>query len=688
MKKIALNFVELILSKSSIIVPYLLPRLTEDNSEIKKLREDNSETFFSHSREKLFFWGIHKFKVRNQLLIDRNKDENDSRLFSKIIKDGLLTQFYKNKDKFKIKKDLYTYKITLVNEDVSNGKYKGLTILKNFHIHFTALDYDENYHLGFTVATSISVRCNWKEEDFIKNGIEPDGLKFDEETGEVYTHQQARYLLSSHFNYASRLKDDLDKLNASQNEYEDINNFVRENFEANINNISLPNDLKIVEFKKTCFPFDSQQGNFQNKILDTPDCFFYQSKCYATNPNNRKKIGYNKPFTYDDFDDKEINISIIYPKHLYTKVGNFIIHVQRELDSTFKVKKEKLKYSKFEIDDFSLSSYKKILASVKSSEIVIVVVDESHEALTPNNSPYYFCKSEFIKRGITTQEVQIQQIEKFLSDKKSQIINYTDHNIALNIYAKLGGMGWTIKPNLPKNELVIGIGATTDKEGQPILGLTSVFRGDGKYLLGKVFSVTGMKDYRENLQKIVSSTIDKGIEDGIIETDKPISLIFHIFKPAGEDNEIKALQNVIANYPKYDFEYSFVHIGDGHNYRFFTFDEVNNKPKFEIKGGFGQNQRGTFIKINDRFGFLGLRSNSAVFLRIGIDKRSNCFDLEYIANQVYQFAEMSHTSYNKSGKPVTIKYPSLMAGFAEKFSEIIGFYPEEIGVPDNSLWFI
>lgn len=685
MKKIAINFFEFIFSKNLITVPHLLVHPFDNELEVKKIRKDNPNTSIVHSRDKVYFWGNNSFS--KSFPSDVNL-EKDSYLFLKILSESLLKQFFQNRDKFRVKKKFYLYTITFLNKDISNGKYKGLVLYKQFRVHFTPFDYDGNIHLGFTISTSISVRSHWKEKDFIENDIETDSLKFDEETGEVFSFQKAKYLLASKFGYSSQLKDELDKLNSIQNEYQDINNFVKEYFEENKEKILLPDDLKITEFKKTCFPLRNHQDNFQNKILDNPECYFYQGKYYSAIQNNRPKLGYNKPFTFEDFEDKEINISIIYPKHLYTKVATFFGLVQKELIATFRLKKEKFNYTKVEIDDFSLSSYRKVLSSIRSPEIVIVVVDESHESLTPNNSPYYFCKSEFIKRGINTQEVQIQQIEKVLSDKNSNITNYTDHNISLNIYAKLGGMAWTIKPNKPKNELIIGIGATTNDEGQPILGLTSVFRGDGKYLLGKVFSVTGMENYRKDLEEVLVSTIKKNIEDGSLETEIPFSLIFHIFKPAGEDNEIKALQNVIAKYSNYIFEYTFVHIGDGHNYRFFTFDEINNQPKFEMKNGFGQNQRGTFIKINDNLGFLGLQPNNSVFLKIAIDERSSCSNLEYIANQVYQFAEMSHTSYNKSGRPITIKYPNLMADFAEKFKEIDGFYLKEIEVPDNSLWFI
>jgi hypothetical protein len=83
-----------------------------------------------------------------------------------------------------------------------------------------------------------------------------------------------------------------------------------------------------------------------------------------------------------------------------------------------------------------------------------------------------------------------------------------------------------------------------------------------------------------------------------------------------------------------------------------------------------------------------LKSSNSVFVKVDVHKQSSFVDLEYVVNQIYQFAEISHTSYNKSGKPVTIKYPNLMAYFAEKLKELNGFYLDEIEMPDNSLWFI
>lgn len=686
LKQISTNFFEIILSKTNLSLSYLnVGRSAEENKLIlKRLREEYSDTLFVHSKDKIYYWDNEKITNQDIDSIDLEKKY----VLLKIIAECLVQQFFDDAENFRVKKEFHTYIVTCIGEDISNGKFKGLNLFKRFHIHFTHFEINKEIRLGITVSTSISVETDWKKQDFIDNEIIYDDLRFDEETEEAFNISSTRHRLENHFNYSSKLKSELDALNSIQNEFQDINDFINTYFVEKKETFLLPDGLKINEFNRISYDFESQQDGVENKLLDVPDCFFYQGAFYSAIQNNRLKIGYNKPFTFDDFENRKIKIKILVPREHIAKTQSFFNSVKQELETTFKIKTDQIRADGKPLDNFSLESYQDVLNDIEQVDLVVIVITENHESLLPNNSPYYFCKAEFIKRGINTQEVQIQQIEKFLSDKRANITNYTDHNIALNIYAKLGGMAWTVKPNEPKNELIIGIGATTNKEGQPILGLTSVFRGDGKYLFGKVSSVTGMQNYREKLEEILTQVIQNNIDNETLEKDKPVHLIFHIFKSAGKDNEIKALENVVAKFTDYSFEYSYIHIGEGHNYRFFTFEENNGTAKFEVKRGLGQNQRGTFLKINDRLGFLSLRPNSSTFMKIEIDERSNFFDLEYIANQVYQFAEMSHTSYNKSGKPVTIKYPNLMADFAIKFTEIDGFYPKEIKVPDNSLWFI
>ena len=681
--KISTNFFEIVPSKDRILVPYFG---FTDGQQLKPLKKSPPNAIFMRSRDKMLFWGTESVISEGFLKITTNVDPY---LFLNVLSHSLLEQFFQSTST-KVSKKYHVYKIIFLEQDISKNKYPGMKLHRAFHLHFTPYYKNSSLVLGFTVSSSVVSRISLTIKDFETQKLQYADLRHDKESGEVYATTEAIYRLGNHFNYATQIKQEFDLQNSIQKEYEEINSFVRDYFRNDPSRFCLPDGLTVRSINEAISYTDAQQVGYTISTLPKPECYFYKGT-YPRNQgtfNNRKKISYYKPFTYDEFENRAINISVIYPYSHYQDVRNFFASVQKELIETFKLKKENFKYTRFEINDFELKAYQQKLSVIRDTDLVFVVVDQAHKALTTRKSPYYFCKAEFIKRGINTQEVQIQQIKQFLADKASSRTNYTDHNIALNIYAKLGGMAWTIKPAQQKNELVIGIGATTDKEGQPILGLTAIFKGDGKYLLGKASTVTNMTDYKEKLEQVISSIVESSIKDGTLDTDKTFYLIFHIFKPAGKDNEIEALDRVIKRFSKYSFEYAFVHIGENHNYRFFTYEESTHGPRFNLRNGFAQNLRGTFIQVSRTRGFLGLRSKSSSFYKIDIHKKSSFVNLEYIAQQAYGFAEMSHTSYNKQGTPITIKYPRLMAGFVEKFNEVELMYLEEVTMPDHSLWFI
>ena len=77
-----------------------------------------------------------------------------------------------------------------------------------------------------------------------------------------------------------------------------------------------PDSLKIDSIKKTYFKFGQKSNSFQNKVLKLPELYYYKGN-YPRRENtfnNRYKIKFNKPFTYDEFENKHIKIAIIFPK--------------------------------------------------------------------------------------------------------------------------------------------------------------------------------------------------------------------------------------------------------------------------------------------------------------------------------------------------------------------------------------
>ncbi len=657
--------------------------IANDDEIVKDLRAANPNTIFLKYKGIFYCWGEEIDQETEQSEIDVNITPY---LLIRIIEQSLLSQFYEEPQMY-IAKSFSGFTITDYRRRFFAEDYPYVELYRNIHIHFAPLFAGGSQNLGFSITTSIQERLNWTKEDFLENELDIEDLDFRESDGMVITTYLSKQRVVNFHGDATNLKSDIDAISHPMKEAQDVENFVREFFQERIQDFSLPGGLEVLRIDNPKIKVSAKtQGKIRALMFDTPTHYFYRGISPAKkNFGMRSKIRYNKPFTYDNFENRKINIGIIYPELYYLKIANFFKAIQKELTDIYRIPKENFRFTKFVIQDFQLSSYQAVMQSISEIDLAIVMVDESHEQLPVSQSPYFFCKAELLKRNINTQEVQLQQVNKYLEDERTNQTNYTDHNIALNIYAKLGGIGWTIKPeNKRENELVFGVGATTDQNGQPVLGLTSVFRGDGKYIFGDVSSVVDIEDYSTQLKDLIIHTIERSIEAGIIDDQQEIRLIFHLFKKAGQYNEIDALDEAIRCFQGLSIRTCFVHVGDGHNFRFYPFSEVY-KDRLE----FDHSQfRGMYIRVNDRLAFLALRKNSPTLIKIDIDKRSNFKDIDYISKQVYEFAEISHTSFNKQQLPATIKYPKIMARMSGKLNLVEGFYLKKIGLQDGSLWFI
>lgn len=653
----------------------------EDDS-IKELRREYPEGSFLGYDSKVYFWNCPNIKGFKTEKIDYSVSPY---LFLRIISSCLLNQFYNSKYFF-IDRNKSIEFIFDFRTEVLPKKYPYLKMYFAYDFHFSPLYANGKYNLGFSITSSISEKITWTKDDFIKEKVPFNDLEFNDD-GIVKTNSKSKFRISEHFKESEELKKDLDALGNEKLEYERCKLFIQEFFINKINSFSFPYGIDVFNFIPLKLSFGSPpRSSFKLTQFDKPLNYFFKGitpPIKAVNYLMRDKIRYNKPFSFALFDGRELKISVIYPRHKYSSIAKFCAYIRDELNEIYKIQKKQLKFNNVAIDDFNLTSYQSAMQEIGDPNLAIILIDESHENLSPSLSPYFFCKSEFIKRGINSQEIQIQQVENFIENKKLKKSDYTDHTISLNIYAKLGGTAWTIQPRgEERNELVFGVGATTDDKGQPILGMTSIFRGDGKYLLGEVTSIVNIDTYSQKLEKLISTSISQNINSGIINRNNTIYLTFHLFKKAGKNNEIEALQNALKHYAHLDINYMFVYAGEGHNFRFYPFE---NEVTIE---NFSNTQRGTFLKINNRLGFIALKKDSSRYLKVEIDKRSNIIDLNYAAKQVYQFSDISHTSFNIQAQPVTIKYPKLMARMAEKLSHIDGFYLNTITLPNDSLWFI
>lgn len=161
-------------------------------------------------------------------------------------------------------------------------------------------------------------------------------------------------------------------------------------------------------------------------------------------------------------------------------------------------------------------------------DLALVQIQESFKKLDVNDNPYYVGKSLFFLHQVPVQDFTIELLRQ-----NDYLLGYSMNNMALASYAKMGGVPWLLKssPTL-SHELVVGIGSAKVGIGrrvdkQRVMGITTVFSGDGSYLISNTSKAVSPDDYCDALSTVLSETIEKIKNRMNWQTGDTIRLIFH-----------------------------------------------------------------------------------------------------------------------------------------------------------------
>lgn len=628
------------------------------------LKESFPNLFFYRDDDKFLIW-----KENNEAELPENTTSinidfaEKAKVLSKILERAIIN-FIKPKG-YKLFKKKHSNSWEIISpKDVLNGSIEGLTV--NRIVHFSPCYFfkENKLLLGFSISTSLKNSFTWNKAEFEKYGIDIKGLKGDEER--IFANRQSLKRFLETKGATAKYDQIINDENRNYKVFSVIDNFYKW-LEKNKTEIQLPFGLAINSISKKYLPFEDEL--IKSEIIGKPQRYFY------SNRKNTQGLKYYdqmvkayQPYSLELYQNKQINIGIVCPSEYQGETEGFIKKIESKLKEVFHF--NSLNFHFKTIKNKDLESYKEVLydEALLKCELIYVIVNEAQEKLSPSNSPYYVCKAKFIGNGIPTQDIQIETIRQNLNA-------FTMTNIALNSYAKLGGTAWTIeKEDKLKDELVIGIGSTLSENGQFVLGIAQVFHNDGRYMTGDCSPLSSFSNYAENLENHLFKTLQPLVEE--MSKTGTFRLIFHLFKSASEEYEIKAINGLKERLANYNFEFALVHLAYGHNFRLYY-----NDGKSDIN-------QGTYIQLSKHSALLHFVSKSDLPLKIDLDKRSTFTSLFYIAKQVYWFSHLSHRSYMPSKRTVTIMYPSLMARMTEELKKVEGWDYERLKAVSDKLWFI
>lgn len=329
-------------------------------------------------------------------------------------------------------------------------------------------------------------------------------------------------------------------------------------------------------------------------------------------------------------------------------------------------------------------------------DLVMVEGDEAQKALLPEQNSFIRSKALLLGLGIPVQGLKHENVRKS-GDWLGGVLG----PMALQVYAKLGGIPWTLPASHDVDrEIVVGIGSAEKRDSEfagggirRVVGMTTFFANDGRFLMASTCKAVPYEDYFEELLRSLESSIkalstDNGWQDG-----DTVRVIFHIFKPI-KYIEAEVVAELMTRFPQYEVKFAFVTISTNHP--LLLFDE-RFRPGAEQRGHFVP-LRGSNFQITDLECLIQLRGRNEIKASrqgfsnpalVRIHEKSTFTDLHYIVEQVVNFTYLSWKTFFPTNLPVSIYYAQEVAKWLERLDGLDGWNPAIINTAlKRKKWFL
>ena len=297
------------------------------------------------------------------------------------------------------------------------------------------------------------------------------------------------------------------------------------------------------------------------------------------------------------------------------------------------------------------------------------------EDITASNH-YYFLKYHFIKDNLPLQVVNYRK----LSERNS--LKWSTSNIALAMFAKMGGIPWIVKPS-NKDCLILGIGSSHkfNKETGEIskyFAYTVCLDSSGLYKTLEVLAEENSEASYLNKLKNNLVRILKESKEALYST-----CVLHLpFKI--KRKEIDAISDAIKQVNEIDLVVIKVNIDN----KYFGYSFHNTLVPYES----------SFVKLSKNeylVWFEGLlygkeivdkRLSNPVHIQFLNISTKKSFDERTFLQDILNLSGANWRGFNAKSIPISIYYSQIIAKYTEAFEQIEGY--EEGAISNDKPWFL
>lgn len=445
--------------------------------------------------------------------------------------------------------------------------------------------------------------------------------------------------------------------------------------------------------------------------LKTPECVLRPGGSITVPWPVDKQIDVHGPYDAESFPEKRVRIAVIAPEEFVGEVGQFLRQMKEGVpssksDSPFRqgfIRKYHLNSCDFTFHEVKRAvaleeGYKtaSLEAIAENPHLALVVIREQHRDLPDSVNPYYTTKARMMSQGVP---VQVLKIETVRLRSRPYVLN----NLSLASYAKLGGIPWTIIPNQDMvHEIVVGIGSarlTKSRRGagERVIGITTVFSGDGQYLLANSTKEVNSDEYLLALISSLNETVSELRSRFNWHPKDRVRFIFHQSYKKYKDVEAAAVKRFAQSLSDFDVKYAFVHVSMNHNWMLFDPSAPGVEVGRSLKGKMVPN-RGLCVPLGPYTALLTLTGPWQVKtalqgcphpVLVNLHQDSTFTNLEYVARQIFNLSFMSWRGFNPSTLPVSIAYSEMIVDLLGHLKNVKNWNPETLATRlKERRWFL
>jgi len=421
--------------------------------------------------------------------------------------------------------------------------------------------------------------------------------------------------------------------------------------------------------------------------LQLPALRFNPSSLGAQHQNARQGLKIYGPYDAQTLGKDAVRCTLIYPEQLKREKQSLVTGLTdgngafRGFQSFFRIPIEVT--ADRPIQNESKSDIEQAINTTLRNDRpdIVVIITKSRNAFLYSN-----IKGILLGNGVPSQVVTAEK----LNDARG--LPWMLENIALQMYAKIGGTPWTVASSTRHRDLVIGVSRAPDRERKYVVGFVTLFTHDGDYqflssLAPRPVEWDKMDEYRNALADLIVDAYREYER----HKGRPSSLVIHLCKRPGKFREMaaveQALKTIGGNLP-----YALLHLNDDTHFRLFDTAHPTYVPESGIKVELNPHTALLFLDGRISNTGEGTRTKRGVpgVLKVHMDRRSTLPPTEFprLVEQVFAFARVNWRGFNAQAIPATLNYSYLVARLvseigADKWNAIAS-----AGVLRDKAWFL